>query len=771
MKKELKLLFILFFAFATIITLNTPKQALGSGKIIYTAATKGNSDNSGNGTQSNPYNLFETALLNANDGDTIYILDAGGFVNASDNSPLVINKNITIKGANSVLSVRRSGIVLGADVTFENVVLSFGSRYHDAIFANGHSLTMKNVSCQSGSRKVDIFGGGLYINGVNTTSSGSQAVITISGGGANFGNIYLGALNGDFSGSVTVNLTNMTSARNTEIYISGADEPYVNLDDLFSLTEPAAPSVNINHTISGNATITIKECNVPLVSQAANTSGKTKLTVDTNGKYYSSISVNNLDELVIKGGGVFAPTSCTNIDKILLSAGGIDWSNTTAEVKSLVSNGVNNKIILGKEQYLVVSSHIEGGFVFETVNGYNGHSGPATYDFAYIRVGNNATLSNVNISYTCVPGMEMSLERINSYTATDTGNSYKTVWKTSEASEYSPFPIKGLRFTNSTVTIKRNDFSNSVIYNAIVEVSNELMEQDCYFDLVPIQYNVKYMGNEYKGVAQYDGYSYYADIAELKLSFMAMSDYDLSDAKICVYTYLDGSSATPELPSHGVYTISVLPFSDGEQIIQTVKLIITDENGEYPSEPPSETPSEGSSEPSNESTGGMPSKPSNESTGVDPSKPSNEPIGGIPSKPSDEHTGEVPSNPSNESPSESISEPSEESSKESTDETIEDASEEVSKEEQDESLAESTGTETDKNTNEDAYEDTTAMTTISDKENETTENAETQNNNDKKGNDKIPKVVIGFIIAGVILAVGFVGVFVAKRIKDSKKVD
>ena len=63
------------------------------GKVIYTSATKSASDNSGDGTKNNPYNLFETALANASDGDTIYILAPKGFVNASDNSPLIINSS------------------------------------------------------------------------------------------------------------------------------------------------------------------------------------------------------------------------------------------------------------------------------------------------------------------------------------------------------------------------------------------------------------------------------------------------------------------------------------------------------------------------------------------------------------------------------------------------------------------------------------------------------------------------------------------------------
>jgi hypothetical protein len=76
------------------------------------------------------------------------------------------------------------------------------------------------------------------------------------------GNIYAGSMNGDYSGNVAINLSELNSARNTDVYISGADEPYVNLDDIFNLTEPDAPRPNAGHTISGDVNVTIKNCNI-----------------------------------------------------------------------------------------------------------------------------------------------------------------------------------------------------------------------------------------------------------------------------------------------------------------------------------------------------------------------------------------------------------------------------------------------------------------------------------------------------------------------------
>ena len=740
---------------------NDSRITLGAGRIIYTAATKGNSDTSGNGTKINPYNLFETALANANDGDTIYILSAGGFLNASDNSPLVINKNITIKGENSVFNVRASGIVLGADVTFENVVFSFGSRYHDAIFANGHNLTLKNVSCQSGTRKVDIFGGGLYINGANCVSSGASSVITIDGGGSNFGNIYAGSLNGDFAGGVTLNLSNMSNSRNTNIYISGANEPYVNLDDLFNLEEPAAPTVNANHTISGAVNINIADCNFSNVSQAAvSSAGSSTLTVNTNGKYWSSISVENINTVKVTGGGVLAPTKLSGIGNLTLANGGVDLSNlSNPSLKKITSEGSNNKLILGKEQYLTISDSATGSFVFETVNGYNNHSGPALYDFAYIRMTNS---SSAVFSFSCIPGMEMTLDKVSSYKAMDTGVTYGTVWKTSVASEYSPFAITGLEITNPSITVTVSEFSNSVSYNANVSVSDELANQDCWFDLVPIQYKVKYMGVEYNGVAEYDGYSYYADIPALKLSFMAMSDYDLSGAKICVYTYVDGSNNAIKQPECGIYTITIMPFSEGEQITKTVKLIITDENGNYPKEPETETPSkEPAKEPETEGatkepvTEGQTKEPATEGQTKEPvtEGQTKEPVTEGPTKePVTEGSTKEPvtEGPTKETVTESLTEES--VTQGSTKETV---TERPTKEESVE--------ETSKRPNEQTQTEELVVDV-------TTYQSEVESyTNQISGEDnKLPKPMIGIIIAGGILIVGFGVVFGIKFFKTGK---
>lgn len=86
-----------------------------------------------------------TAVTNAQDGD---VLDLGGnsFTVNDDgsNSPWLIDKSVTLK--NGTINLRAGGIVLGADVTFQDIQLSFANTTRNVIAANGYTLTLTNVS-------------------------------------------------------------------------------------------------------------------------------------------------------------------------------------------------------------------------------------------------------------------------------------------------------------------------------------------------------------------------------------------------------------------------------------------------------------------------------------------------------------------------------------------------------------------------------------------------------------------------------------------------
>ena len=139
--------------------------------IVYTAMTGTLSDAFGDGTKENPYNRFEDAMENVADGGTIYILnsDSAMINDPGDDMPFIFTKSVTIEpepGTESaVLVSRAAGMLLEADVTFHNIELDFANFYHDQIFANGYTLTLNNVTRNSGYRLIDLVAGGLGTQG------------------------------------------------------------------------------------------------------------------------------------------------------------------------------------------------------------------------------------------------------------------------------------------------------------------------------------------------------------------------------------------------------------------------------------------------------------------------------------------------------------------------------------------------------------------------------------------------------------------------------
>ena len=83
---------------------------------VYTYSQYSNSDTSGNGSWEFPYNRFEDAMANVEDGGTIYIIDKGFINEQKDLGTFVFDKEVTIQPApgesNAYLQVRSSGLAL-----------------------------------------------------------------------------------------------------------------------------------------------------------------------------------------------------------------------------------------------------------------------------------------------------------------------------------------------------------------------------------------------------------------------------------------------------------------------------------------------------------------------------------------------------------------------------------------------------------------------------------------------------------------------------------
>ena len=550
-------------------------------RTIYTEFKHGNSTRSGDGSYGNPYNLFEDAYEAAGNGDEISILGSGAFLNAEAAEPFIFDKSVTVNGNGNTFSNRKGGFILNTDVTFKNITLRFSNRLHDAIFANGHKLVLENVTCDSGFRYVDIFGGSLYENGKNMGNHpGSEAQILITGGGTNLGNIYAGSMNGTYDGKTQIVLAHVSGTQNGEIYASGAIEPYVNQDDWFSTQEPDPPAADGQYTVSGDVEISLTGSDTKQVyGVSENHAGKTFLTIDTDQSYTGIPGISKVGNLTVKGGGTFAPAALDSCTVRLEGASAIDLSQMeTPQVHSIVSaDSARNRLILGKEQKLNVTDTITGALTFETVNGRNGKSGIAEYGHTYLELGSAAGTA---VSFTPTDGQTgMTLER------TSSGNG--EIWKTSELSGNEPVAVKNMTIKNPVITTTVSEISkvgeyenkNPKPYLAEVAWLEQTDEYDRDLGFVPMEYEVTFNGTAYFSKTVTENGDSFICIPELNLMFMTGVSYEeITDDTITPMCYHTTESSTVK---EGTYYITIRPFSADEQIEQNVILIVNKDPDTY----------------------------------------------------------------------------------------------------------------------------------------------------------------------------------------------
>lgn len=531
-------------------------------RTIYTEFKDGNSTHSGDGSYGNPYNLFEDAYAAAGNGDEISILGSGAFLNAEAAEPFIFDKSVTINGNGNTFSNRKGGFILNTDVTFKNITLRFSNRLHDAIFANGHKLVLENVTCDSGFRYVDIFGGSLYENGKNMGNHpGSEAQILITGGGTNLGNIYAGSMNGTYDGKTQIVLAHVSGTQNGEIYASGAREPYVNQGDWFSMQEPDPPAADGQYTVSGDVEISLTGSDTKQVyGVSENHAGKTFLTIDTDQSYTGIPGISKVGNLTVKGGGTFAPAALDSCTVRLEGASAIDLSQMeTPQVHSIVSaDSAGNRLILGKEQKLNVTDTITGALTFETLNGRNGKSGIAEYNHTYLELGRAADTA---VSFTPTDGQAgMTLER------TSSGNG--EIWKTSELSGDGPVAVKNMTINNPVITTTVSEISGGrKSYLADVSWPDETDETYKELIYVPLQYEVTFNGKTLSSETVTNDEGSFICIPDFNLMF----ETGIEENAITLMCYRTANSSTVK---PGTYHITIRPFSAGEQIEQKVVLIV-----------------------------------------------------------------------------------------------------------------------------------------------------------------------------------------------------
>ena len=359
-KKHLLLLGIaaMFLAFGSF-----PATAEAQGKTeVYVSTTKSATDHSGDGTKTNPYNLFNDAVNNVANGGTIYILSNNyalmNDLNSKDD-PLVINKNISIKSDSGTkkasLSSRAAGIILGGDVTFENINLTFQNPVYTQIFANGHHLTLKNVSRVSSGKEIDLVAGSLYISGTSAVGAapGTHGQITVEDS-SGFRDIYAGSINGSFDGNISITLRNVKGSYVRNIYACGADA-----------YGSAAPVPCTGYPVNGKVSFTLDRS--PVLNIDGTGSKSTEIIFNTLYSV-SSCSYTNIDKMTITA-GTFQPNKLTapynrGLSIELPSDGTLDLTNAgNLTVENFWGGGT---LILGKDSLLTITKDVTGSTAFVT---------------------------------------------------------------------------------------------------------------------------------------------------------------------------------------------------------------------------------------------------------------------------------------------------------------------------------------------------------------------------------------------------------------------
>ena len=560
-----------FLTFALLLTL-LPTAAFAAGNTIYTDM---NYKDAGNGSYSQPYASFESALKMAQDGDTI-VIKGKGFINVQteEDAPFVIDKAVTITGdGNSTgeLYIRASGILLGADVTMRNVELNLANKYHNAIFVNGHSFTAEKITRGSGSRAVHLFAGGLTTtNTIQVPAPGSVAALTLTN--STFGNIHGGGMNGTYTGNAQINITNSTVGA---IYGSGAKEAEFNRDGWFDTTEPPAPEVKADqYPVNGMVKIA--------VDGASTAGGAYTVSVDGNGSGGTSLTINDaiaskklnlagLSSLTVNGGtAAIAEINKTTAVKLENNAA-IDFSGSeTKKVSSLSGDG---KIMLGKSDTLTITGAFNGTYHFETTGGFNGESGLAEYEHTYITAGTNSATVKFT-PYSSQAGMRL----------TQSNNT----WVTSAMPNNLPY-VESFSISDANRVVSQTyaaiNGQDGTITTADIGVDWRSPSGSASLADIPLKFKVSVVGG-----ASYDAKTeriredgdtaekYIASVSELGM-WIEMGDDDPGKTGVIMVRKDTSNAESAKDIEIGTYIFSVFaPDANGGEIQQNFTLIVTEES-------------------------------------------------------------------------------------------------------------------------------------------------------------------------------------------------
>jgi hypothetical protein len=572
MKKMQKMLSVALIGFL-LCPLLPIHAAAATPTAVYTKFTSGNDSHTGKGTASSPYNLFEDALNAVADEGTIY-LSGNAFVNSDDNLPLVIDKNVTITRAPGLstqptLEMRKGGIVLGGNVTFDNVTLSFSNAYRPVICANGYTLTLNDVSRNTGARLIHLAGGGMsrYNDSGDAVSvspaSGGHSRIVINGLSEKFGNIYAGGINSSFDKPVDIELNGVSGSNLGAIYASGALEgSYNGTNFLDPDNEPGDPTPYADYfPVTGDVSITLTNSTVRTLDGETGGSANASLTVSSQYSYSPTIS--DFAALTVAS-GTFSPKADSSLEStaVTVQTGGkLDLSGL-GDCYVGTFTGQGGELQLGSTSRVAI---LEGctGTATLSIYGY----GSATYDHQYIY----ATTSEDVFQFTPNSAQsDMQLVHV--------GDGWRTTKQDgSVGAETSDTPtLTSFSLPQTQMQVKDTALNSE---GMVIPVDAAFTADSWADDLgtIPLVYTVTYNGKTYvqnktSDESAYAGY-YALTISQLNLFLEPAGDS--SGQMIQVYP----ADFTKTIPA-GTYTFQITAPTSSGDVTETLTLTVVDDSPE-----------------------------------------------------------------------------------------------------------------------------------------------------------------------------------------------
>lgn len=586
--------FIVCLVIALCLALLPIPGATAAGTTVYVSS--GGSDANSGASASEPVKTLNQALALARDGDTI---ELSGTVLAedsgSDDAPLVIDKAVTITGTGeALLSLRAGGILLGADVSFSHISIGAAGFLRPGIAANGHTLTLKDVSQDNTLRPLQIYGGTFfdYSSGEDFGAAvrGSASIIQIIG--CDLDAVYAGSVNGGSVVDVSIHVakTDFLDATDPQSYtvsLGGIYAASVFKDPGDTATAGMIPQLDSSTVLTHPVRIHI--CDNAKVTTVDGVMDAHSVSLTVEGQGRCSFPIACIDTLTVAG-GTFVPLA----GRTGPAASDITLTGSTDNMATLdlseyeISGGVHSVrdftgsalgiLVLPADGSMTISGVLSGTTAFRGGGGMPwaseanpGYSGVLEYSRTYIRLeGSGSGGFVLNDPH---PTQEISL------------TAGSGTWTTSAEPE-SSVELFSFSFPEDTVTASYETINklNADAGDNFVRISVDAeLGEFFYLGWVPLTFRVN--GAEALTAVEDDTGNFYCDYTAANLRLEGYTD-DWSDpvASYIWVTRLDDSTPIEA----GRYEIEVTAPTSSGPVTDSIILIIQSAGAEE-DDPPAET--------------------------------------------------------------------------------------------------------------------------------------------------------------------------------------